>query len=87
MGDKRRAYKVFVRKVKKSHNFDNTGTYGNMYIKNRRGWKDVGWIHLAHETEKWRAVINTTNLQVPQNVGKFSASQGNIRFSRSTGVS
>jgi hypothetical protein len=30
------------------------------------GWEDVEWIHLAHEKDRWRIVVNTVmNLLVP----------------------
>jgi hypothetical protein len=39
------------------------------------GWGDMDWIHLAHNRDQWRALVNTVmNLQVPQNVEKFLSS-------------
>ena len=36
------------------------------------GHEDVNWIHLAQESEKWRAVVKAVmNLRVTSNAGKF----------------
>jgi hypothetical protein len=36
-----------------------------MYLK-EIGWKDVNWIHLAQDRDKWLALVNMVmNLQVP----------------------
>jgi hypothetical protein len=38
-------------------------------------WGDVDWIGLAHDRDKWRALVNAVmNLQVPLKVGKLSSS-------------
>jgi hypothetical protein len=30
------------------------------------GWVDVNWIYLSHDTDQWRALVNTVmNLLVP----------------------
>ena len=43
----------------------------------------MNWIYLAHEREKWWAVVYTImNLWVPQNVEDFFSSRGAIRFPR-----
>jgi hypothetical protein len=34
-----------------------------------RGGMD--WIDLAEDRDQWRALVNTVNLWVPQNAGKF----------------
>jgi len=37
--------------------------------------EDMEWIHLIHNREKWRAVVNTVmNLRVTYNAGNFWAS-------------
>jgi hypothetical protein len=34
------------------------------------GWKGVDWLHLAQDSDKWRAVVNTTvNLRITRDVG------------------
>jgi hypothetical protein len=35
------------------------------------GWDGVDWIDLAQDRDQWRALVNTVNLRVPQNAGKF----------------
>jgi hypothetical protein len=38
------------------------------------GWGDVGWIGLAKDRNRWRAVVNSVlNLRVPRNAGKLSS--------------
>jgi hypothetical protein len=36
------------------------------------GWCSMDWIHLTHDRDQWRALVNTImSLRVPQNVGEF----------------
>jgi hypothetical protein len=50
----------------------------------------VGWIHLAQDTNRWRALVTTVmNLRVPKKGGEFldqlnalSASQKGLRITR-----
>jgi hypothetical protein len=43
----------------------------------------MNWIDLAHDRDKWRALVNTVmNLWVPYNVGKFLSSCTIGGFSR-----
>jgi hypothetical protein len=38
------------------------------------GWGDVGWIGLANDRNRWRALVNSVlNLRVPGNAGKLSS--------------
>jgi hypothetical protein len=38
-------------------------------------WGGMDWIHLAQESDRWRALVSTMmNLWVPYNVGKFMSS-------------
>jgi hypothetical protein len=38
------------------------------------GWSDVGWIGLAQDSNRWRALMNSVlNLRVPRNAGKLSS--------------
>jgi hypothetical protein len=43
----------------------------------------MDWIDLAHDMDKWRALVNTVmNPRVPQNVGKYLRSWATGGFSR-----
>jgi hypothetical protein len=43
----------------------------------------MDWVDEAHDRNQWRALVNTvTNLQVPQNVGKFLGTCTTGSFSR-----
>jgi hypothetical protein len=38
------------------------------------GWRDVDWIGLAQDWNRWRALVNSVlNLRVPLNTGKLSS--------------
>jgi hypothetical protein len=37
-------------------------------------WGEVDWIGLAHDKNRWRALVNSVlNLQVPSNTGRLSS--------------
>jgi hypothetical protein len=39
------------------------------------GFGDVDWIHLAQDTDRWRALVNTVmSLRIPWNAGSFLTS-------------
>jgi hypothetical protein len=41
------------------------------------GLEDVDWIHVAHDRDRWRALVNTIiSLRFPVEGGEFLASQG-----------
>ena len=43
----------------------------NMYLQ-EVGCEDIDWIELAHNRDRWRALVNTDmNLRVPHDVGNF----------------
>jgi hypothetical protein len=45
----------------------------NEFSRNRIG--GMGWVYLAHEREKWQALVTMVmNFQVLQNVGNFLTS-------------
>jgi hypothetical protein len=36
------------------------------------GWGGIDCIHLAQDSDQWRALVNTVmNLRIPYNIGKF----------------
>jgi hypothetical protein len=38
------------------------------------GWGSRDWVHLAHNRDQWRALVNTVmSLRVPQNFGNLSS--------------
>jgi hypothetical protein len=43
------------------------------------GWEDVEWMHLAEDTDQWRALLNT----LMKNAANFLTSKVTISFSRS----
>jgi hypothetical protein len=77
MGEKRNAYRLLVGKPEGSNPL---GRPIHMLLDNIRmdlvevGWADVGWIGLAKDRDRWRALVNSAlNLRVPQNAGKLSS--------------
>jgi hypothetical protein len=39
------------------------------------GWGDMGWIDMAQDRDRWRALVSAVmNLRVPQNAGNFLTS-------------
>jgi hypothetical protein len=47
------------------------------------GWDGIDWIGLAHDRDRWRALVSTVmNLRVPKNIGKFLSSFTIRGFSR-----
>jgi len=48
-------------------------------------YKSVVWIHPAHDTGQWRALVNTVlKLRVPKNAENFMKSSATISLSRRT---
>jgi hypothetical protein len=53
-----------------------------MYLKEMRK-KDVEWIHLTQDRDKWRALVDTIiTFQLPRNAGKFLIRWSTVSFSR-----
>jgi hypothetical protein len=77
-GEKWNAYKVLVGK---SEGKRPLGSPRRRWVDNTKivlreiGWDSVDWIDLAHDRDRWRALVNTVvNLRVPWNVGNFLSS-------------
>jgi hypothetical protein len=48
-------------------------------------WKVVDWIHLAHNRNQWRVLVNMVmNSRVPKNAGSFLTSRVTLSFSKGT---
>jgi hypothetical protein len=69
MGEKRNAYRLLAGKPEGKRPL---GRPTRRWVDNIRmdlgevGWGDVGWIGLAKDRSRWRAVVNTAlNLRVP----------------------
>jgi hypothetical protein len=69
MGEKRKAYRLLVVKPEGKRPL---GRPSCRWVDNIRmdlgevGWGDVDWIDLAHDRDRWRAVVNSVlNLRVP----------------------
>jgi hypothetical protein len=68
-GEKRNAYRLWMRKPKEKRPL---GRPRRRWVHNIRidvgevGWGDVGWMCLAKDRNRWRAVVNSIlNLRVP----------------------
>jgi hypothetical protein len=49
------------------------------------GWEGMDWIGMAHDRDRWRALVNTVmNLWVPLNAGNFLTSRRPVSFSGTT---
>jgi hypothetical protein len=69
MGEKRNAYRLLVGKPEGKRPL---GSPRRRWVDNTRmdlgevGWGDVGWIGLAQDRNRWRALVNSVlNLWVP----------------------
>jgi len=49
----RQALKLYFNNVRLQLNL-----YAINHTVNSMGWRGVDWIHLVHESDKWRAVVN-----------------------------
>jgi hypothetical protein len=69
MGEKRTAYTIFVGKPEGKRPL---GRRTRRWVDNIKidlgeiGWKGMGWIDLAQDSDQWRALVSTVmNLRVP----------------------
>jgi hypothetical protein len=61
----RKAYKILVGKREGKRPLGKWEDYIRTYLR-EIGWEGVDWIHLAQDTDQWRALVNTAmNFQVP----------------------
>jgi hypothetical protein len=79
MGKKRNAYRLLMGKPEGRRPL---GRPRRRWLDNIRmdlvevEWGDVGWIGLAQDRDRWRALVNSgLNLRVPQTAGKLSSVQ------------
>jgi hypothetical protein len=76
MGEKRNTYRLLVGKPegKRPLGRPRRRWVDNIMDLGEVGWRDVDWIGLAQDRNKWRALVNSVlNLRVPYNAGKLSS--------------
>jgi hypothetical protein len=75
MGEVRNTYKILVGKPEGKRKLGRSKHRWEDDIKmglRERGLDGVDWIHLAQDSDRWRAVVNTVmNLRVPGKAGNF----------------
>jgi hypothetical protein len=75
MGEKRSAYRILVGRPEGRRPLGRPRRRWEDNIKmdlQDVGWGGIDWIELAHDKDRWRAVVNAViNLRVPQNAGNF----------------
>jgi hypothetical protein len=76
MGETTNAYRILVGKLERKRPL---GRPRRRWVDNIKmnlgeiGWDGVDWSELAHDRDKWRALVNTLmNLRVPYNCWEFS---------------
>jgi hypothetical protein len=74
--ERRCAYRVMVGKPEGRRPLETARRRWEIILKwifeKYEGGRGMDWIGLAHDTDRWRALVNAVmNLQVPQNAGYF----------------
>jgi hypothetical protein len=86
MGDKRKAYRIFVGKPEARRPLRRLRRRWVDNIKTdfrEIAWGGIDWIDLVHDSDQWRALVNTVmKLRLPYNSGKFLSSCTTGVFSR-----
>jgi hypothetical protein len=68
MGEKRGAYRILVGRPEEGDHLGDPGVDGSIILKwiSKKWNGGMGWIELAQDRDRWRAVVNTVmNLRVP----------------------
>jgi hypothetical protein len=64
--EKRNAYRVLVESQNERGHQEDLDLSGRIILKTILEWGGMEGIHLVHDRDQWRALVNTiTNLQVP----------------------
>jgi hypothetical protein len=67
MGEERKVHKFWWESPKKRDHWEDQGEDGIRMNLREIGWRNVDWIQLAQDRDRWRAPVNTVmNLRVPR---------------------
>jgi len=57
----RNVYKILVKELKGIHRSEDLGMGGNIILEWILGWEGVDWIHLAQDSDQWRAHVKSVD--------------------------